>query len=192
MLYLFSLQFISEVWSLLSKSSRRYTSSESLNLNPEGECFIFMKSAFSTLFSYSCMYWKNMKELVQLLQVKIILPCLLLFHMYSRYLKCSISTDFCRQINPEVMDFTNTYLQYYLRTSTWKFLLILRKFLQFWADSDLVIIPKTIRILQFGCKMLLQNRVWRVFLFMQSPQTLLMKELIPSKILSALLFLFFP
>lgn len=149
MLYLFSLLFISEVWSLLSKPSRRYTSCESPNLNSEGECFIFMKSAFSTSFSCSCVYGKNLKEFVQLLQVTIILPCLLLFHTYSRYFKCSISTDFCSQINPEVMDFTSTYSIYYLRTSIWKFLLILCKFLQFWADSDLFIVPKTTRQQEF-------------------------------------------
>lgn len=46
---------------------------------------------------------------------------MLLFHIYLHYFNYSISADFFRQINPEVMDFTTSYLQYYLKTSIWNF-----------------------------------------------------------------------
>lgn len=59
------------------------------------------------------------------------------------------------------------------------FLLFLHNFLQFKTDPDLILVPNTIRIIYFGYKMLQLNMLWSIFLFIQSPQSSLFKELIP-------------
>lgn len=140
--------------------------------------------------SYSFAYWNNLKKICTAFIVKNFVDifansCLftlfLLFQKINHHPSAKLNLKSWNSVVP------------IWEPPSDNFLLFLCNFLQFGTDPDLILVPNTIRTIYFGYKTLQLNMLWSIFLFIQSPQSSLFKELIPlipSQILSGFPFLF--